>query len=246
MEAQLVLFLDCSLVPRFSPSLGRRAQGGHETNSCHAWKEEMSLPTPSDQYLHWPVCGAACLCSLMLGRTVMLWVDTMSCDQPQDKGNMSCKAWVLLVNTAYTPTLINLFHSNVRFGTSAGLSPWVAGCKVKVLCNSLTEPDTLTAGLHCSTFTEGTHGPHCGNIRRAPMALIVAISGEHPWPALRQYLEGTHGTHCGNIRRAPMALIAATSGGHSLALIATSGGHFLSIFLSACSRPLIPYPVLHQ
>ena len=38
-------------------------------------------------------------------------------------------------------------------------------------------------------YPEGTHGPHCGNIWRAPMALIVATSGEH---SLALYQEGTH------------------------------------------------------
>ena len=71
--------------------------------------------------------------------------------------------------------------------------------------------------------------------RRAPKALIAAISGGHPRPSMRQYPEGTQGPHCSNIRRAPKALNAAIS-----------GGHFLSVFLSACSRPLISYPVLLQ
>ena len=74
-------------------------------------------------------------------------------------------------------------------------------------------------------YPEGTHGPHCGNIRRHPwpslwhypegtMALIAAISGGHPWASLWHYPEGTNGPHCGNIRRASMALIVAISGWH--------------------------------
>ena len=73
--------------------------------------------------------------------------------------------------------------------------------------------------------------------RRAPMALIAAISGGHPRPSLWQYPEGTHGPHCGNIRRAltspHCSNIRRALTTNSLALIAmTSRGHFLSIFLS--------------
>ena len=82
------------------------------------------------------------------------------------------------------------------------------------MAHSLSQTLCPTAGLHCSTFTEGTHGPHCGNIRMAPMALIAALSTGHPWSSLWQYPEGTHGPHCSNIWRAPMALIAAISKGH--------------------------------
>ena len=38
---------------------------------------------------------------------------------------------------------------------------------------------------------EGSHGPHCGNIRKAPMALIAAISGGHS-PALIAAISGGH------------------------------------------------------
>ena len=111
------------------------------------------------------------------------------------------------------------------------ISEWPAADWRYSVAHSLRQTLYPTAGPHCSTFTEGTHGPHCCHIQRAPMALIAAaISRGHPWPSLRQYPEGTHGPHCGNVRRAPMALIAAISRGHSPALIAVlSGEHSLAL-----------------
>ena len=100
--------------------------------------------------------------------------------------------------------IFNPFRSNVGFGTKVQgyISEWPSADLRYSVAHSLSQTLCPTAG------------PHCGNLRRAPMALIAAISGGHPWPSLWHYPEGTHGPHCGNIRRASMALIAAISGGH--------------------------------
>ena len=82
------------------------------------------------------------------------------------------------------------------------ISEWPAADWRYSVAHSLRQTLYPTAGPHCSTFTEGTHGPHCCHIQRAPMALIAAISRGHPWPSLRQCPEGTHGPHCCHIQRA--------------------------------------------